>query len=340
MDRSCEPVDCAFPVSFFRHPVQQSARRFMIVTCPNCSTQYDVEDSDLRSGRKLRCSECRVIWRFRDGTVPAAPAAEPVADADVPAEENLPEENPVTESAAPDDAAPPLSERRVGFTGMPAASDEGLAPQHDRPRQVSEAAAIAPSFAPQDKEELDKLMPLQTEASGRYSNMDEAPPRSSGRHWRILFWIILIAAGATLTWYAINRPEVLREQFQRLISGGSDQAQYLPHISDQSAEITGSGNSRSLTVSGIVTNSRSAPLALEPVRVILLNENGGLITSWKFDAHTAALAPGETISFENTAPVRAVGKVSVKIGWQSEMLQQPELIGYRIEVPELGPDRT
>ena len=34
----------------------------MIITCLNCSTQFDIPDSEYRPGRKARCSQCRTIF--------------------------------------------------------------------------------------------------------------------------------------------------------------------------------------------------------------------------------------------------------------------------------------
>ena len=68
----------------------------MILTCPNCATQYAVKDGAIPpQGRQVRCASCKHSWlQEPEGGVvaeqPAAEAEEPNA-ADYQAYENVPE---------------------------------------------------------------------------------------------------------------------------------------------------------------------------------------------------------------------------------------------------------
>lgn len=39
-------------------------RNLMIISCPNCSRKYSVEDSKLVPNKKLRCAACGTVWEY------------------------------------------------------------------------------------------------------------------------------------------------------------------------------------------------------------------------------------------------------------------------------------
>ncbi len=102
----------------------------MILTCPNCSTQYSVDAASLApAGRKVRCRKCSFIWEqspFEDDEDPVearprtqAEAPEPEAPAPEPPEPPESSEPTPPEAALPE-AAPPLERpqrRRPGRRG-------------------------------------------------------------------------------------------------------------------------------------------------------------------------------------------------------------------------------
>jgi predicted Zn finger-like uncharacterized protein len=75
----------------------------MRLTCPQCSTEYDVPDTALVAGsRRLRCDRCGHEWRqAAPGAVPDRGAPEPLPVAVEPVPEDLPvaiPENVTTEN--------------------------------------------------------------------------------------------------------------------------------------------------------------------------------------------------------------------------------------------------
>jgi predicted Zn finger-like uncharacterized protein len=51
----------------------------MVITCPNCSTQFNLADERYMPGRKARCSVCSYIFvlmaQVDDNEVPSVPSA-------------------------------------------------------------------------------------------------------------------------------------------------------------------------------------------------------------------------------------------------------------------------
>ena len=54
----------------------------MRITCPTCSAQYDVDESNISlAGQEVQCSECLTVWtQTRSGEVSGAHATTALAD--------------------------------------------------------------------------------------------------------------------------------------------------------------------------------------------------------------------------------------------------------------------
>ncbi|HEY1858393.1 zinc-ribbon domain-containing protein [Acidocella sp.] len=102
----------------------------MRLTCPHCSTEYDIPDTALAAGRRLRCERCGHQWRQEaaESAVPEPAAPEPQAF--VPPEapsrpdhvttENLPKFLTKRDHAARgDEPAPPERRRSIGAESQP-----------------------------------------------------------------------------------------------------------------------------------------------------------------------------------------------------------------------------
>jgi predicted Zn finger-like uncharacterized protein len=107
----------------------------MRLTCPHCSTEYDVPDTALAAGRRLRCERCGHQWRQE---VPESAAPEPAAfvPPEAPARpdhvttENLPKfltkRDPRGNHAArADEQAPPERRRSIGVESQPRPAQGG-----------------------------------------------------------------------------------------------------------------------------------------------------------------------------------------------------------------------
>jgi len=64
----------------------------MIIECPNCKARYEVGPAQSLSGRKVRCSQCQVIWHpgADAGAEPERPQAAPTPASPIPQESPAP----------------------------------------------------------------------------------------------------------------------------------------------------------------------------------------------------------------------------------------------------------
>ena len=94
----------------------------MIVTCPNCTSRFHVEDKALGTdGRKVRCGSCAHAW-LQKPVVEEAPAVAEVAFEDPEPEAKAPEPAPAPKKSPPEPekvkvprpAAPPRRPRSIG----------------------------------------------------------------------------------------------------------------------------------------------------------------------------------------------------------------------------------
>ena len=49
----------------------------MIVTCPNCSTKFNLPETQAAPGAKLRCSVCKHVFQLSEGVKPTEIRMEP-----------------------------------------------------------------------------------------------------------------------------------------------------------------------------------------------------------------------------------------------------------------------
>src|SRR4051794_9203064 len=105
----------------------------MILTCPQCATRYQIEDSKFPAGgRKVRCAKCGQQW-FQE-----PPAPEPASGVTATGEDVAPPPSPPP-APAPAQPAPAVLRRSVpGASAASAPSDTAVA---SKPR--GERTAIA-----------------------------------------------------------------------------------------------------------------------------------------------------------------------------------------------------
>lgn len=116
----------------------------MRIACPACSAEYDVPDTIVAAGRKVRCARCHEVWAAAPPDEPATadpgappapqPAAQPAAQ---PVPQPVPQVVPgiVAEAPAPPPAgaspagaprpAPPVLRAERGYDTLPGEEDEG-----------------------------------------------------------------------------------------------------------------------------------------------------------------------------------------------------------------------
>ena len=268
----------------------------MILTCPNCGTQYAVKDGAIPpQGRQVRCAACKHSWH-QDPEEGAAPAEtmtdEPEADvvAAIPAE-TVPEVEAPEESVADESdddesiAEATLIEPRSGPEAEERAYEEAVVEEAEAdPEPVAEQPVVE---APVD--DRDEFSPFA------YRD-DSAAERGRSKLLPILIVVLVIIAAAAAFWFLA--PPEWKARIGLAGAGMSPLALVTTHMDRQRLE---SGNEL-LTVSGRVINPTTKEQSVPPLQAQLRAKGGKLVYSWTIAPPARTLPPGASASF-NSAEV-------------------------------------
>ena len=275
----------------------------MILTCPNCGTQYVVKDGAIPpQGRQVRCASCKHSWHQDPDP----------ADEATPVDENEPEAGPEDESIA----EATLIEPRSGPEAEERAYEEALiegdaASATDEP--VEEASGDAPDLPPQagfptgtqqpvSEAQPDWREPPQAEVP---ENDDFSPfpdregerrPRQRSKLAGLLLIVVVVAAIAAAFWFLA--PAEWKARVGLAADGDSPLALVTTHMDRQRLE---SGNEL-LTVTGRVINPTDEDQQVPPLRAELRTKTGQIVYSWTIAPPARSLPPGASASF-NSAEV-------------------------------------
>jgi predicted Zn finger-like uncharacterized protein len=290
----------------------------MILTCPNCGTQYAVKDGAIpEHGRQVRCAACKHSWhQDPDSGTALEPAPEPAYEPAQPAEA---EPQPTVEYEGPrDDAGESLAEAaliepRSGPAAEERAYEEAVlahgnvdAPQGPAPpaeafkrsgvgnlQGVGAVGAAAPvsdwDAPPEPEAQEDDFSPF---AVGE----EEEEPRRRSRVWPLLLVLLLIAAIAAAFWFLA--PPEWKARVGLAGAGTSPLALVTTHMDRQRLE---SGNEL-LTVTGRVINPTAEAQSVPPLQAQLRSSTGAVVYSWTIAPPARMLPPGASASF-NSAEV-------------------------------------
>jgi predicted Zn finger-like uncharacterized protein len=264
----------------------------MILTCPNCGTQYVVKDGAIPpGGRQVRCASCKHSWHQEAEPAGATDEQETLAEATlieprsgIEAEERAYEET-LVEGAEVAPAPEPSTEE------SPPTSP--LAPETAAEADAQEAVESAPVAADWDA-------PPQAEAQdddfSPFATPDEAGPRRRSPIVKILILAIFVAAAAAAFWFLA--PPEWKARLGLGSDGASPLALVTTHMDRQRLE---SGNEL-LTVTGRVINPTASEQTVPPLRAQLRTRAGKVVYSWTIAPPARSLAPGASASF-NSAEV-------------------------------------
>jgi predicted Zn finger-like uncharacterized protein len=273
----------------------------MILTCPDCGTQYVVKDGAIPpEGRQVRCAACKHSWHQDPQIAEAAadPDPEPAPDS------NQPQDNAsFGESGAdpePDESLTEatLIEPRSGPEAEQRAYEEAVV-EGDAvpPESIAEDEAIAPAEAPADE---DWKEPPEAEASpdmfSPFAPDDELEPRRRGAISTIIIIALVILVLAALFWFFA--PLDLKARLGLTAAGTSPLALVTTHMDRQRLE---SGNEL-LTVTGRVINPTAKEQDVPPIQAQLKNRGGKVVYSWTIQPPARSLPAGASASF-NSAEV-------------------------------------
>ena len=289
----------------------------MILTCPNCGTQYAVKDGAIPDhGRQVRCAACKHSWHQdrEEQAEPQAPEADvepspvgepqpqPTAEYEAPADDG---DESFSEAALIEPRSGPAAEERAYEEAMLADSDgnapaEALPPAGDfTPRGVGNlqgvgAVGAAPPVTdwdapPEPEAQDDDFSPFA-------DREDEEEPRRRSRVWPLLLLVLLIAALAAAFWFLA--PPEWKARAGLTSGAASPLALVTTHMDRQRLE---SGNEL-LTVTGRVINPTAEPQAVPPLQAQLRSSTGAVVYSWTIAPPARNLPPGASASF-NSAEV-------------------------------------
>jgi predicted Zn finger-like uncharacterized protein len=286
----------------------------MILTCPNCGTQYVVKDGTIPpQGRQVRCAACKHSWhqdpeptaraeprhgseRAEGETIAEATLIEPRTGPQAEErayEEAIVEGGEAQESPAPDEAMPqPLSSEQQARQAAELAKER-------RAQELSSAiggigAAEVPAVAADWSEP-----PLPEAADDEFSPFpapDEVEPR--GRSPVVTAVIVVIAVAVLAILFYFFAPPDLKTRLGLGTGAASQLALIVTHRDRQQLE---SGN-QLLTVTGRVINPTDKELDVPPLQAQLRSKAGKVVYSWTIAPPVRTLAAGGSAPF-NSAEV-------------------------------------
>jgi predicted Zn finger-like uncharacterized protein len=283
----------------------------MILTCPNCGTQYVVKDGAIPpGGRQVRCASCKHSWHQNpeETAETEAPSIEkPLDEAAVDERSQAPaEDESLTEATLIEPRSGPEAEERA-YEEAAAQADE--ADSEDEARQVGDATSTTYANAAFDisKPESVAVQPqadwqeppqpeAQTDEFTPYAAPDEVEPKRRGPVLSILVVVILVIVIAAAFWFLA--PAELKARLGLAGVGTSPLALVTTHMDRQRLQ---SGNEL-LTVTGRVINPTGKEQSVPPLQAQLKTRAGKIVYSWTIAPPARSLAPGASASF-NSAEV-------------------------------------
>jgi predicted Zn finger-like uncharacterized protein len=268
----------------------------MILTCPNCGTQYVVKDGAVPpEGRQVRCAACKHSWHQDPEIVGAAEAGaeataepEPMVDTervDDGDDETLAEATLIEPRSGPE-AEERAYEEAVIEEGAPIAEDPASTPAPDS----DEASPV---------EEDWKEPPVAEAAPDMFSpfveNGDVEAKRRSPLTTILIIAVVIIALAALFWFFA---PADLKARLGLAAAGSSPLAIVVTHRDRQSLA---SGNEL-LTVTGRVVNPTAKEQDVPPLQAQLKDRAGKIVYSWTIAPPARTLPAGSSASF-NSAEV-------------------------------------
>lgn len=293
----------------------------MILTCPNCGTQYVVKDGAIPpEGRQVRCAACKHSWhqepedegepRLSEAALEAAPSPE-IEEA--PPEAIEPDgrdgdDESFTEAAMIEPRGGPELEERAyeesvinGEAAAPTGPETGPEPAEvAAPSETSsEEAAVAPlpeeAAASPDWNEPPMAEPAPDMFSPFAADGEVEPRRRSPLVAAVIVVLIIVAAAA-LFWFVA--PASLKAKLGVASAGATPLQLVTTHMDRTPLE---SGNEL-LTVTGRVINPSGNKQDVPPINAQLKDRSGKVVYSWTIQPPAQSLAAGASAPF-NSAEV-------------------------------------
>nr|NUR36503.1 hypothetical protein [Sphingomonas sp.] len=285
----------------------------MILTCPNCGTQYVVKDDAVPpEGRQVRCAACKHSWHqdpaptatIEKASVEADAAAEPeTAVEPEPAASVPPEaEESVAEATMIDPRSGPEAEERAYEEAVIEGGAETVTDSPE-PAEVESAESPAPEpLAAPDAGPTgeDWNEPPHAEAApdmfSPFAENGEVEPRRRSPLLTIVLVALLVIAVAAAFWFFA--PPELKSRFGLAANGTTPLALVVTHKDRQPLE----SGQELLTITGRVINPTAKEQVVPPLQAQLLDAGGKVVYSWTIDPPARSIPAGGSVGF-NSAEV-------------------------------------
>jgi predicted Zn finger-like uncharacterized protein len=287
----------------------------MILTCPDCGTQYVVKDGAIPpEGRQVRCAACKHSWHQMPDNAEAEPASEPQAapptdeagassgQADADEHENLAEATLIEPRSGPE------AEQRA-YEEAVLEGDEEPAPAPDTTSEIAPPAAASP---PAESTELAATPPPAEQVSSDWSEPphaeaapdmfspfaapDELAPRRRNAGLTVITILVIVVIIAALIWFLA--PADVKARLGLASADPSPLQLVTTHMDRRPLE----SGQELLTITGRVINPSTQEQNVPAIQAQLKNKAGKVVYRWTIQPPARSLAAGSSASF-NSAEV-------------------------------------
>ena len=253
----------------------------MILTCPECSTRFQVPAESLGEGRTVRCSRCSHRW-FQTPE-PDEPSV-------------APEEAAAEEDAAPDEPEAPAPE-----------------PEFDEPADNGEAEPA--------EEELDPFADDPSPPRGARAAARQAAEADDGGGQKLatVLWVVLFLVVAGVVGSAIGfRSAVMAtwpaaEGVYDMVGLGPEPPGAGLGLRNVRWKAATQGDATVLRVEGEVANLTDRVRPVPPIEGVIFDKANKELQRWRFAAPESRLLPGENVSFTTELKNPASGAARLQI---------------------------
>jgi predicted Zn finger-like uncharacterized protein len=285
----------------------------MILTCPDCGTQYVVKDGAIPpEGRQVRCAACKHSWHqdpetSESGEVDAqaesqradaseaeqSPAVREAEEPQDDADESIAEATLIEPRSGPEAEQRAYEEAVIeGDADAPAAADTATtaAEVEAQNAEVAQTEPIAADWSepPTAEPEPDTFSPFLPE--------DDAEPRQRSPIVTVLVIALIVIVIAAAFWFFA--PAAMKAKLGLAAAGSTPLQIVTTHMDRQHLQ---SGNDL-LTLTGRVINPSGKEQPVPPIQAELKNHSGQVVYSWTIQPPAPSLAAGASASF-NSAEV-------------------------------------